>query len=165
MTELKGPLRYLIGTDKLVSEYDVEGVVVEAGYDVDHAPMDAIGIKYCNLLDEKNEGKYGPYVEATGTAEEYNEGVPDPDKQGFVNNIIDQCIRAVGQGFDYIEWDNPDDEHFKYRHLAQALEISQHHGLKVIFKNPAIIEYNVTKLIADPVVCGIIVEEGAGNPV
>ena len=37
-----------------------------------------ISIAYCNLFDENNTGKYGPYLHTSDTAKQYNEGQIDP---------------------------------------------------------------------------------------
>lgn len=162
---LVGPLRYLIGADSDQQLTGVAGEIIEVGYDVRDVPHLGTAIKYCNLLDEKHSGDYGPYLKMTGTAKQYNEYVPDPDQEGFQDNLDDQFERADHDGFAYVELDNPDDKHFKFKHLKMAVDLAESYGLKVIFKNPLVIDYDVKELIAHPNVYGIIVEKDAGNPV
>ena len=45
------PLRYLIGGD------DRDNEVIELSFDAEAPPKRGIGIKYCNLLDEKYDKK------------------------------------------------------------------------------------------------------------
>src|SRR5262245_59018323 len=81
-------LRYLIGYDGDVTGKDGEIFVV--GYDVDHLPLYGIGIGYCNLFDENNTGKYGPYLHSSDTADRYREGQIDPRGPGFERNLREQ---------------------------------------------------------------------------
>ena len=67
-----------------------------------------IAIAYCNLFDEENTGKYGPYLHTSDTAEQYGEGQIDPKGPGWEKNLRQQFQRRKRQGFSYIELDNPD---------------------------------------------------------
>jgi hypothetical protein len=61
-----------------------------------------------NLFDEKNSGRYGPYLEPSDTAMQYSEGQIDPRGDGWRRNVTEQLVRAKAQGFAYIGWDNAD---------------------------------------------------------
>lgn len=155
------PLRYLIGADG--NPPGADGVVTEVGYDAVKLPR-GIGIKYGNLLDEKNKGKYGPYLRATGTAAQYQEGLIDPKGAGWLRNIDDQIARAKAQGFQYIEWDNPDS--YAIKDVLGAIVRSAAAGLRVIAKNAMLIDGRGTtaQYLAHPNVFGCIVEKDAGKP-
>jgi hypothetical protein len=153
------PLRYLIGVDGHPGE---PGAITEVGYDAARKPRHGIGIKYANLFDEKNSGRYGPYLESSDTAVKYNEGQIDPRGDGWRKNITEQLTRAKAQGFSYIEWDNadaytPDD-------LLPVIDTSRTFGLRVIAKNPGLLEDGGDAVVNHPNVHGIIVEKGAGTP-
>ena len=70
------PLRYLIGADG--NHAGEPGTITEVGYDAARKPRHGIGVKYANLFDEKNSGRYGPYLEPSDTAAQYSEGQIDP---------------------------------------------------------------------------------------
>ena len=65
------------------------------------------------------------------------------------------------QGFEYIELDNPDA--YEIDDVIGAIDLARSYGLKVIAKNPGLMERAASKYVAHPNVFGIIVEKGAGN--
>jgi hypothetical protein len=154
------PLRYLIGTD--ISGPGREGEITEVSYSTIKPTARGITIKYCNLFDEENTGRYGPYLHTSDTAAQYNEGQIDPAGPGWTHNLQDQYERATAQGFEYIELDNADAYHIE--DVLSAVELAKSHGLKVIAKNPLLIEGKATPYVAHPNVFGVIVERGAGSP-
>jgi hypothetical protein len=138
-----------------------EGEIVEVGYDVEAPPKAGIGIKYCNLFDENNTGAYGPYLHTSDTAAQYDEGQIDPEGPGWDKNLEEQLARARSQGFVYIELDNPDA--YRVRDVLRAVDLASRHRLKVIAKNPGLMEGDATAYVAHPNVFGIIVEKGGGD--
>lgn len=150
-------LKYLIGTD---SPPHLSDYIVEVGYDTER-PTSPLCIAYCNLFDEKNTGKLGPYLHNSGTAREYDEGQIDPSGTGWEKNIQDQLRRRKKAGFEYIEWDNPDA--YNWEEYRTAIDAAATAGIKVIAKNPDICDEPVA-YVAHPNVYGIIVERGAGDP-
>src|SRR3981189_522627 len=66
-------------------------------------PRRGIGLKYANLFDEKNSGRYGPYLEPSDTAAQYSGGRIDPRGDGWRRNVTEQLARARAQGFASIE--------------------------------------------------------------
>jgi hypothetical protein len=119
-----------------------------------------ISIAYCNLFDEHNSGKYGPYLHNSDTAKQYNEGQIDPRGAGWEKNLREQFERRKRQGFEYVELDNPDA--YAMKDVIGAIELADSYGLKVIAKNPGLMGGAVT-YVAHPNVYGIIVEKGAGS--
>jgi hypothetical protein len=81
------PLRYLIGTD--TSGLGREGEITEVSYRTIKPTARGISVKYCNLFDEENTGRYGPYLHASDTAAQYNEGQIDPAGAGWTRNLQD----------------------------------------------------------------------------
>ena len=159
--ELEGlPLRYLIDTDTYGSGRD--GEIVEVSYDATGKPAKGISVKYCNLFDEKDTGAYGPYLKTSDTAAEYHEGQIDPKGVGWTKNLTEQFARAVAQGFQYVELDNPDA--YSVVDVLAAVSLAQRYGLKVIAKNPLLMPGDSTPYVAHPAVAGAIVERGAGSP-
>jgi lysozyme family protein len=159
--ELEGlPLRYLIDTDTYGSGRD--GEIVEVSYDATGKPARGISVKYCNLFDEKDTGAYGPYLKTSDTATEYHEGQIDPKGVGWTKNLTEQFARAVAQGFQYVELDNPDA--YSVVDVLAAVSLAQRYGLKVIAKNPLLMPGDSTPYVAHPAVAGAIVERGAGSP-
>ena len=120
-----------------------------------------VSIAYCNLFDERNTGRYGPYLHTSGTAKQYNEGQIDPHGPGWERNLREQFERRKKQGFEYIELDNADA--YGVKDVIGAIELAATYGLKVIAKNPSLLEAGATPYVAHPNVHGIIVERGAGN--
>src|SRR5262245_32812554 len=159
------PLRYLIGGDDSAQGRDDE--VFELSFDAEAPPKHGIGIKYCNLLDEKynkkkKTGNYGPYAAASDVARQYGEGQIDPKGPGWKKNLVDQFTRAKSQGFEYIELDNPDS--YSIEPVLDAINLAQSYGLKVIAKNPGLIDNDAERYVAHPNVFGIIVEKDASTP-
>ena len=66
------------------------------------------------------------------------------------------------QGFEYVELDNPDA--YDIKDVIGAIELAATYGLKVIAKNPELIERGSVEYVAHPNVYGIVVEKLAGNP-
>lgn len=150
-------LRYMIGAE--IPKIYRDGII-EVGYDINYKINDN-DIAYCNLFDEENSGKYGPYLRDSDTAKEYDEGQIDPNGAGWEQNLRDQFTRRKDSGFHFIELDNPDA--YDTSSVLRAVDRAGKYGLKVIAKNPGIcadpIEY-----IRHPNVYGIIVEDGCGIP-
>jgi hypothetical protein len=154
------PLRYLIGADG--GHVGEPGAITEVGYDATRKPRHGIGIKYANLFDEKNSGRYGPYLESSDTAVKYSEGQIDPHGDGWRKNVTEQLTRAKAQGFAYIEWDNADA--YASDDLLPVIDASRTYGLRVIAKNPGLLDDGGEAVVSHPNVHGIIVEKGAGTP-
>ena len=95
-----------------------------------------ISIAYCNLFDENKTGKYGPYLNSSDTAKQYNEGQIDPRGPGWEKNLREQFARRKNAGFEYIELDNPDA--YTIKDVIGAIELAETYGLKVIAKNPGL---------------------------
>ncbi len=154
------PLRYLIGADDPGAGRD--GEVIECGYNVTRLPAKGIAIKYCNLFDENNTGAYGPYLHSSDTAAQYNEGQIDPRGPGWQRNLREQFARAKSQGFSYVELDNPDA--YSVAAVIGAIDLAASYGLKVVAKNPGLMDGDALAYVAHPNVFGVIVERGAGSP-
>jgi len=154
------PLRYLIGASSSGPGHDNEVTVVS--YNAAEPVRRGISIAYCNLFDENNTGRYGPYLKTSDTAAQYNEGQIDPRGPGWEKNLSEQFERRKRQGFEYIELDNPDA--YSLKDVIGAIELAATYGLKVIAKNPKLVEGGAAAYVAHPNVYGIIVEKGAGNP-
>jgi hypothetical protein len=157
------PLRYLIGAEHSGSGRDEDVTVVS--YDTTEPVKHGISIAYCNLFDENNTGRYGPYLRTSDTAQQYNEGQIDPRGPGWEKNLREQFERRKKQGFEYIELDNPDA--YSIEDVIGAIELAANYGLKVIAKNPLLMEASSTastSYVAHPNVYGVIVERGAGDP-
>jgi hypothetical protein len=150
-------LRYLIG-GSAGQGHDDEVTMVSYST---HSPVKhGVSIAYCNLFDEHNSGKYGPYLHNSDTAKQYNEGQVDPKGEGWEKNLRDQFERRSKAGFEYIELDNPDA--YKIKDVIGAIELAATYNLKVIAKNPGITDDPV-RYVSHPNVYGIIVEKGAGG--
>jgi hypothetical protein len=152
------PLRYLIGAPSAEpGRDDAVTVVPYDGKPVKHG----VSIGYCNLFDETNSGAYGPYLQASDTAAHYNEGQIDPLGPGWTKNLREQFQRRRKQGFEYIELDNADA--YTIKDVIGAIELASSYGLRVIAKNPGLLD-DAMSYVAHPNVYGIIVERGAGSP-
>lgn len=160
MTGWAMPLRYLIGTDKPGDGKD--GEIIEVSYDTTRPSERGLAIKYGNLFDERNSGKYGPYLKQGDTAAQYNEGQIDPRGNGWIRNIEDQITRAKQQGFCAIEWDNPDA--YSVPDVVGAVSAAFGAGLMVAAKNPLLMRRSPLLYVEHPAVFGAIVEQGAGDP-
>ncbi len=154
------PLRYLIGID--APGEGSAGEIVEVGYDVTRPPRNAMAIKYCNLFDEHNTGRYGPYRYTSDTAAQYGEGEIDPHGPGWERNLREQFGRAHSQGFRFVELDNPDA--YSVADVVGAVELAASYGLSVIAKNPLLLDDDPLAYVAHRAVVGAIVEQGAGTP-
>jgi hypothetical protein len=158
-------LRYLIGGDDTAVGKDDE--IIELGFDAECPPKHGIGVKYCNLFDEKYDAKkktggYGPYLTGSDTAKKYGEGQIDPRGAGWSKNLGEQFERARKQGFAYVELDNPDA--YAVADVVSAVDQAEKYGLKVIAKNPGLVEGDNKRYVAHRNVVGIIVEKDAGTP-
>jgi hypothetical protein len=152
------PLRYLIGTGAAGPGRDDE--VTEVAYSA--APVKrGISIAYCNLFDEYNTRRYGPYLRTSDTAAQYNEGQIDPRGPGWEKNLREQFERRKKQGFEYIELDNPDA--YSIKDVIGAIDLAATYGLKVIAKNPGLMGRGAAEYVAHANIYGIIVEKGAGG--
>lgn len=152
-------LRYLIGA-KSAGEGSDDAVTV-VSYDATKPAKRGISVGYCNLFDETNSGDYGPYLEQSDTAAKYDEGQIDPSGPGWEKNLREQFERRRKQGFEYIELDNPDA--YSAGDVIDAIELAGEYGLKVIAKNPGLIDEPLA-YVQHPNVYGIIVERNAGTP-
>ena len=159
-------LRYKIGTDNPGRGNADE--IVEVGYDWEKPVAGAPSIAYCNLFNEKfseqsrkERAEYGPYLKTSDTAEDYGEGQIDPRGQGWRRNLTEQFERRKKQGFEYVELDNPDA--YAVADVVGAVDLAASHGLKVIAKNPGLMEGDPLPYVAHRNVYGIIVEKGAGD--
>jgi hypothetical protein len=153
------PLRYMIGADW---GYAIDSeAVTEVGYD---APKPATGwsIGYCNLFDEGNTGRYGPYLHSSDTAKQYGEGQIDPSGPGWDKNLREQFERRRRQGFRYVELDNPDA--YDVRDVLRAIDLAFSYGFEVIAKNPLLMATDPHTYVAHRAVVGVIVEMDAGDP-
>jgi hypothetical protein len=153
------PLRYLIGAESSGPGRD-DGVTV-VSYDAEPVKR-GISVAYGNLFDERNTGRYGPYLHSSDTAAQYNEGQIDPKGPGWEKNLREQFERRRKQGFSYIELDNPDA--YSVKDVIGAIELAASYGLKVIAKNPLLVNDGAATYVAHPNVYGAIVERGAGTP-
>lgn len=165
MNPLAGkPLRYLIGADadSVGVRAGADDAVTEVPYDAEIPARAGLSVAYCNLFDEENTGDYGPYLNNSDTAEEYNEGQIDPRGPGWAKNLNEQFALRKQQGFEYIELDNPDA--YDIKDVIGAIDLAAQYGLKVIAKNPGLLERGGLQYVMHPNVYGIIVEKGAGSP-
>ena len=159
VNELAGkPLRYKIGTD--YPGQGSIGEIIEVSYDIEAPPPVGLSIAYCNLLDERNEGRFAPYREQTGTARQYDEGVPDASGPGFEANLREQFERR--RPFKFVELDNPDA--YALKDVIRATDLAQSYGLGVIAKNPLSMGEDATRWLSHSNVFGVIVEKDAGTP-
>src|SRR5262245_12551160 len=79
MKDLEGKQRrYLIGGNDNHPGKDDE--IIEFSFDAEEPPKRGIGVKYCNLFNEKygdqkkaEREAYGPYLRSSDTAKKYNE--------------------------------------------------------------------------------------------
>jgi hypothetical protein len=159
-------LRYMIGAENPGEGRD--GEIIEVGYDWSKPLPAGMSIAYCNLFNEKyseqskqQRAGYGPYLTPSDTAAEYGEGQIDPRGPGWRRNLIEQFERRKRQGFEYIELDNPDA--YSIADVIGAVDLAGSYGLKVIAKNPKLMEADSLPYVAHPNIHGIIVERGAGD--
>jgi lysozyme family protein len=153
-------LRYLIAKDSDPGEADAVTVI---GYEATVPP--ANGVKYVNLRDEFDTGKFGPYLPADDIADQYNEPAPDPAGKGFWDNVRQQLDRAKAQGFASVELDNLDLPIVSAASVALlCFNEVQSRGLTVWAKNPAIVSGNREAILAHSAVVGVIVERDCGTP-
>lgn len=153
------PLRYLIGAQG--NPIGVVDAITEANYDATRPPRRGMGIKYANLFDEQNTGKYGPYLRTSDTAAKYKEGQIDHRGEGWRRNIDEQLERARSQGFKLIEWDNPDA--YPVEAVLGAVDRAAEFSLQVIAKNPLLLEDGGVSYVAHRNVVGVIVERDSGR--
>jgi hypothetical protein len=149
-------LRYLIGKD---ADPGTDDSITVIGYDATTPPKN--GVKYCNLLDEKNTGKYGPHV-PSDTGAKFNEPAPDPDKPGFWENLREQLDRAKSQGFTSVELDNLDT--YTASVALLCFNEARERGLTVWVKNPFLVDGDSAALMRHPAAWGAIVEPDCGTP-
>ena len=165
-TPLAGKLMdYLIGSSAVVSGR--AGRVTVVPFDAG-VPKLGIAVGYGNLFNEKyseqtaaERAKYGPYlIGQSDTAENYGEGHIDPKGGGWKRNLHEQFEKRRKQGSEYIELDNPDA--YDVKDVVGAVELAATYGLKVVCKNPLIMQGDPLPYVK---LChGAIVERGAGNP-
>jgi hypothetical protein len=159
-------LRYKIGADN--PGRGKQGEIVEVGYDWNAPLPTGISIVYGNLFNEKyseqseaERAQYGPYLATSDTAEQYGEGQIDPRGPGWRRNLIEQFERRRQQGFKYIELDNADA--YSVADVIGAVELAEQYGLKVIAKNPALMQDDPLPYVGHRNVYGVVVEKGAGT--
>jgi hypothetical protein len=159
-------LDYLIGQD---NDQGHPNRITELSYDATQAPSEGIGVKYCNLFDQRdtydanrNTGQYSPYLKPTQTSSQYDEGVIDPSGPGWSKNLTEQFTRAASQGFQFVELDNPDA--YAVADVIGATDAAGTFGLKVIAKNPLEMREDATSWLAHPDVFGVVVEKDCGSP-
>ena len=162
MNELEGkPLVYLIGSNDEEFSGSKSRITV-VPYDSGPA-LSGISVGYCNLFDENNTGDYGPYLHSSDTAKEYDEGQIDPRGKGWLRNLKEQFSRRKRQGFKYIELDNPDA--YNIKDVLGAVDIANIYGLKVLAKNPGLLELeDAITFIKNENIYGIISEDACGTP-
>jgi hypothetical protein len=159
-------LRYKIGAENPGKGRD--GEIVEVGYDWSKPLPAGISIAYYNLCNEKyseqtekQRAEYAPYLKQSDTAQEYGEGQIDPRGLGWRRNLTEHFERRRKQGFEYVELDNPDA--YSMADVLGAVELAASYGLKVIAKNPKLMEGDPLPYVGHPNVYGMIVEKGAGD--
>jgi len=153
-------LRYLIGADDGLYDGLENNDITVVPYD--HGPLKrGISVGYCNLFDEYNTGRYGPYLYTSDTARQYGEGQIDPKGVGWVRNLSTQFLNRHQQGITYIELDNTDA--YKIEDVLGAIQLAEDMGLKVLAKNPALSDDPV-RYLAHKNIYGAIVEYDAGLP-
>lgn len=152
-------LRYLIGINLPPAKKE-DNVVHVVSYDCS-SRVDEDTIAYCNLFDEYNTGKYGPYLYTSDTAEAYSEGQIDPSGPGWKKNLITQFNLRKKDGFRFIELDNPDA--YDWNSVKSAIDLAASMELKVIAKNPDLLD-EAERFLSHPNVFAAIVERGAGDP-
>lgn len=153
------PLRYLIGAESAGSGRDGEITVVPYG---EPPVRHGISVGYCNSFDEHNTGDYAPYLKSSDTAKEYNERVIDPRGPGWNKNLSEQFARRKKLGFKYIELDNPDA--YDIADVVGAIDLAARYRLKVIAKNPELVQDEGERYLRHSNVVGAIVEKDAGDP-
>jgi hypothetical protein len=143
-----------------------DGYITEVGYDAPrHPKFDAW--RYGNLFNEKYAEQteaereyYGPYLDTSDTAQEYNEGQIDPNGQGWRRNLDMQIAKCMELGFSVLELDNPDA--YLTWDVLQAVDYVAYRGLKTFAKNPMLCG-DPTAYVAHPAVIACVVEHGAGT--
>ena len=145
----------------MAGQGDDEAVTVVA-YDFDRPVARGVSIAYCNLFDETNSGRYAPYLQPDATAANYNEGQIDPSGPGWEKNLREQFERRRNEGFEFVEIDNADA--YAIEDVIGAIDLAGSYGLKVIAKNPGLLDEDAVAFVSHPNIYGIIVEEGAGDP-
>jgi hypothetical protein len=154
------PMDYLIGNSN--PQTGMAGRITVVAYDINRVPAHGIGVGYCNLFEEAGRtGKYGPYLNDSDTARDYNEGQIDPKGTGWMRNLADQFRRRQKSGFKYIELDNPDA--YKTQDVNMAVSMASEYGLGVLAKNPHLCEPDPVSYLAHQNIYGAIVERGAGT--
>ena len=83
-----------------------------------------------------------------------------PGRDG-TRTCASRSARRKRQGFAYVELDNPDA--YRLSDVLRAVDPAGEYGLKVIAKNPLLMEGDPTPYLAHPDVFGAIVERGAGR--
>jgi len=153
------PLLYLIALEQHPGRADA---ITELGYDARTPSEFGIGAHYVNLRDERNSGRYGPYLPPDDIDEAYNEPAPDPGGDGFWRNLDNQLDRAVTQGFAYVELDNLDT--YDVAIAEQCFDHCAQRNLKVFVKNPLLVQGSREALLRHPAAVLVVVEEECGDP-
>jgi len=134
-------LRYLIGTE--ASEPGDDNAVTAVSYDTTRPVRRGVSIAYCNLFDERNTGRYGPYLSPSDTADAYDEGQIDPRGPGWEKNLREQFERRKKEGFEYIELDNADA--YSINDVIAAIDLAASYAFKVVAKNPGLMHGTARK--------------------
>lgn len=159
------PMQYLLGVDNPAG---LVGYITMCSFDTQVPPRLGMAAWYVNLYVEEGElPEYGPYRRKTGTAGQYNEGVPIFSGAGFKKNLHRQLDKVVRLGGKYIELDNRDaysnDEYLDTLDWIQQ-EYPQIKG--VFCKNPddSDLSPDPVKLLKHRLSVGVIVERGETFP-
>jgi hypothetical protein len=160
MSELVAkPLRYLIALE----HGGQDNAITELGYDASGLPTQGIGAHYANLRDEKNSGRYAPYLPPDDIDSEYGEPAPDPAYPGFWENLETQLRRIAEQGYHYVELDNLDT--YDVATALRCFDRCGQNGLEVFVKNPALVRGGEqATLLSHQAAALVIVEEECGLP-
>jgi hypothetical protein len=150
--------RYLIADDSQMG--GLPNVITEVGYDAP-LPHNGIGVRYCNLYDQTGRRQYGPYVEGTGTADQYNELVLDCHGHNWGKFLDDQINSAKRAGFKIIEWDNPDG--YPFGVVMGAIDRAYAADLWVVGKNVQLLE-DTRRYLSHPALIGCVIEQDDDHP-
>lgn len=169
MNELAGlRLRYLLGAEKPGN--GIPGFITMVSWDWNTPVAEGTSAAYCNLFyelyeDDPHREVFGPYLPQNAVARQYQEGQIDPRGKGWEKNLRAQFERRRKSGFSYVELDNPDAyaEEF-FEHVLGAVSLAREYGLRVIAKNPPLLEKHALAFLEHPNVFAAIVEQDAGTP-
>lgn len=157
------PLQYLIGRDDPPGK---TGYITMCSYDTTRAPSKGVAAYYLNAFVERGKlPQYAPYLNTSDTAKEYDEGMPDPNYEGFNRNLHDQAKRIKKLGARYVELDNRDA--YTNAVILKAYDLLFFgYDLRIICKNPGMSDHDEPSapLLRHPAVVGAIIERGKVRP-